>query len=244
MFNPELRRAKKSFDQNTKFHLDNEKKRARWGKQDLWPMFDSGRDSYFKNLREAGSIGGFSELADFDQVKEFVDSLHELGEQVVCLDVMGQGVIGSELGCDVSLGTTLPLPDDFQGKEAWLEEKKSRGIDLIEGDIFSRDTQARLFDELDELAGNGNKLALVFFRPGAGDKGVSGNIYAEQVLADELFIGIFERVLLGGKLFISLANYPIEKREEFVDFIRLIGTEVDIETSDSFYGSIMITKTA
>lgn len=205
----DLRTLRRGTETNRGIEKTNVEKTGR-----MWPVYARGKDAYF------GKNFGFGEVMTAEQAEGIVTELHETHEQVMGVDIMGQATACFEIGCDQSIGVTLPLPEDFKDKELFGKTLESRGIKLVEGDVFSEETIQQLLDQVDAfLAQEGNALGAVMYRPVGGDSAYRDNNYAVVYLFKRLFVPLFERLSPGGFFAINMENMTPEVRELFLDAV-------------------------
>lgn len=205
----DLRTLRENTERNKRIEKTNAKSSGR-----MWPVYARGRESYF------GRNFGFGEVMTAEQAEEVITELHETHKEVMGVDIMGQATACFEIGCDQSIGVTLPLPENFKDKELFGKTLESRGIKLVEGDVFSNETVQQLLDQVDAfLAEEGNALGAVMYRPVGGDSVYRDNNYAVVYLFKRLFVPLFERLSPGGFFAINMENMAPEVRELFLDAI-------------------------
>lgn len=163
-----------------------------------WPAFDSGADKYFNEHR------GFDQVMSLEDAQDVINAMHEKFDNVLGVDIMGQGRAVLDIGCDHAVGTTLPLPDNFQDKEEWLEELEG-DTDLVQGDIFDKRVMQEVLSKVDEYCKDEKStLGSVTYRPIGGGVVYQGNSFAEEYLFQRVLLPLYERLGPEGFMLIDL----------------------------------------
>lgn len=173
-----------------------------------------------------GNLGYFSQGSDsFGTIVSFEEAQKNLAglkaahnnAPVVVLDIMGQGVVGRDLGADIPMGWTLF--DHELGAE-------TGGIEMMYGDLFDRTIACEHMQALESLLqARGAILGAVFFRAIAGYISKKDNIYANAFLYERYLRPLYERVPVGALLYLNI-NFPTSYGEQLITILEQEGFRI------------------
>jgi hypothetical protein len=201
-----------------------------------WSYYDNGAfDTEQGNRGYFGKDRSFSRLSTFEEAKESFHKLDRKGKRSLCLDVMGQGRIGVDLGSDLSLGWTYKR----------LNWPYLSGREVDTGDLFKKLSLEKLFTKLERrIADEGYNLNAVFFRGVLGFRMYSDNAYAVSYLYENVLRRLYKLANVGCKFYLCLEldeNSWFEPSNPLplMDLLRSLGFEI----SSSGNSDHILTKT-
>jgi len=198
-------------------HRASEQIRAVHGRAP-WSIFDSGIDDY---------LGTFGLSIDANFLRR---NLKEVGQEVLGIDLMGQGRACKEVGCVKSLGVTLDLVRNKDGGAIAKEIDENR--ELIHGDIFSDATAQFMFEKIQAEKVAGKQLGIVFFMPSGGIELYAENspVLSFQHLLHQYFIPLYNELAEHGVMVYSLPETYVPNGEIVTRFCNFLAkNDVPVE---------------
>lgn len=147
-------------------------------------------DGYFSDT----GLDSFTRLSTFEEAQNNFNLLKEPGKKSICLDIMGQGRIGYDLGADTSIGWTY--------KQTNIENLPSRQLKY--GDLFDKKTLDSHIKDLTKQIEAGSDLNAVFWRAIGGLGLYYESEYALSYLYENLFKKIYALAKIGCKFYLSM----------------------------------------
>jgi len=191
-------------------------------------------DGYFSEV----SPDSFSELETFEKCKEDFEALKVPDRKSICLDIMGQGRIGYDLGADISIGWTY--------KKTKIESLPGRELEY--GDLFNSKILKSHIDGLKKKIIDGGDLNEVFWRAVGGLGMYQDNTYALSYLYDNLFREVYKLANTGCKFYLSM-RYGSEKDDSggmifLMRKLKKLGFDILDKEEEDRGGTYILTKTS
>jgi hypothetical protein len=178
-----------------------------------WATYGSGLEEYLDH----NTTASFFKLETMESLHDRMEAVaKETGKKIAVWEIFGQGVMGLQLGADLSVSWTFT---DDRMKDPVRQK-------VFNGDIFDEARCASVFKEWSETYAKEYAVPVVVSRPLGAMQKYGTSTAALEHWCETIFEDLYGMVAGKGVLLLELSEAPTEQFEQFVTYLKSRGVKL------------------